>query len=467
MAPTEPGSTRARWLLVAVAAATMGAAGTYQFVWSSLSGAIAGRVPASETALGTVFTLFVVAQALVQLPAGSVRDRYGPRGLLPVAGVLLFVGFAGTALAGTLPAVAASYAAGGLGSGIAYTVAVNTPVKWFGADERRGLATGLVTMAYGGVSVVAIPLVRAGLDGAFESTLLALGGVLGAVGVLAAVVLRDPGGERPPDGDGDPPDAGSEAGVAADADDDGDADSDADPDPGPADDAIDDPDGAVGAGEPAVGWRGAVRTWQFWTLFGVMLGVNGVGLMLIGQSVGLAGGLGLSAATATTAASVVAAADGAGILVVGGLSDRFGDERTLAASLVCAGVSLAAAVLLGGAGLGVAFVVLVGAAAFFRSPAFSIVPTIVGRYYGSARSSENYAAIYLAKIPGGVVGGTVAASLVAALGWSTAFLLGAVLLGLTGVATRLLRPVEIPPADSPPSTRADTSGRQSTAGEQK
>lgn len=423
-------STRSRWLLVAVAAGAMGAAGTYQFVWSSLSGAVAGRVPASETALGTVFTLFVVAQTLVQLPAGSIRDRYGPRRLLPVASVLLFGGFAGTALAASLPVVAASYAVGGLGSGIAYTVAVNTPVKWFGADERRGLATGVVTMAYGGVSVVAIPLVRRGLGVSFETTLLALGGVLGAVGLLAAAVLRDP---ETVEADG-----GSEPGDAS--------------DPSP------DRQGRGGEGDAtAVGWRAAVRTWQFWALYGVMLAVNGVGLMVIGQSVGLATGLGLSAATATTAASIVAAADGAGILVIGGLSDRFGDERTLGASLVCSGGALAVAVLLGESGLGPAFVALLGAASFFRSPAFSVVPAIVGRYYGAARSSENYAAVYTAKVPGGVVGGTATAALVAAVGWSRAFYVGAVLLALAGVVAWLLRPVDID--DRRPDAATDDAGR--------
>jgi OFA family oxalate/formate antiporter-like MFS transporter len=392
----------------------MGAAGTYQFLWSSLSGVVATRVPASETALGTVFTAFVVTQTLVQLPAGGIRDRYGPRRLLPVAGVCLFAGFAGVGLAPSLPVVGAAYAVGGVGSGIAYTVAVNTPVKWFGPDDRRGLATGAVTMSYAAVSVVAIPLVGVRLASSFTRTLVAFGALLGAVGLLAGLVLRDP---EPGNGKGDDRDA--DHGSA----------SDGDADPG---------DGA----DDAVGWRTTIRTWQFWVLYAVMLLVNGVGLMMIGQSVGLANGLGLSAATATTAASVVAAADGAGILVVGGVSDRFGGARTLAVSLVCSGAALATAVLVGGAGAGLAFVVALGGAAFFRSPAFAIVPTLVGSYYGVARSSENYAAVYTSKAFGGVVGGTVAAALVAAVGWTTAFLAGAALLGLSGVLAGLLRPVD-------------------------
>jgi OFA family oxalate/formate antiporter-like MFS transporter len=409
-------STR-RWLFVALGAAVMGGAGTYQFVWSSLSAAVGARIPASQTALGTVFTLFVVAQTLVQLPAGSIRDRYGPRKLLVAAAALMFAGYAGLGVAPTLPVVYASYAIGGLGAGIAYTVAVNTPVKWF--DEYRGLATGIVSMAYGGVSFVVIPLVRGAIDAAFTRTLLLLGVAVGIVGLFAAGLLRDPSvGPSSP-----------ESSTTTDC---------SETAPSETDNSLRGSDDA----DDAVGWRTAARTWQFWVFYGVMVVVNGVGLMLIGQSVGFTTGLGLSPATATTVASIIALADGGGLLVLAGLSDRIGEERTAGASLVLCGVALAGAVASGARGYGSLFVVFVGAAAFFRSPVFAIFPSLVGRYYGEARSSENYAAIYTAKVPGGVFGGTVTGALIAMLGWSTAFYIGAVLVVGAGIGALSLRPVQ-------------------------
>jgi OFA family oxalate/formate antiporter-like MFS transporter len=421
-------STR-RWLFVALGAAVMGGAGTYQFVWSSLSAAVGARIPASQTALGTVFTLFVVAQTLVQLPAGSIRDRYGPRKLLFAAAALMFAGYAGLGVAPTLPVVYASYAIGGLGAGIAYTVAVNTPVKWF--DEYRGLATGIVSMAYGGVSFVVIPLVRGAIDAAFTRTLLLLGIAVGIVGLFAAGLLRDPSVGPSSPGSSTSTDS-SEA-----------ATSEADPTEADATETrpTDSRGGSDGA-DDAVGWRTAARTWQFWVFYGVMVVVNGVGLMLIGQSVGFTNGLGLSSATATTVASVIALADGGGLLVLAGLSDRIGEERTAGVSLVLCGVSLAGAVASGARGYASLFVVFVGAAAFFRSPVFAIFPSLVGRYYGEARSSENYAAIYTAKVPGGVFGGTVTGVLIAMVGWSTAFYIGAVLVVGAGIGALSLRPVQ-------------------------
>ncbi|WP_380676262.1 MFS transporter [Salinigranum sp. GCM10025319] len=395
-------STR-RWLLVGVAALGMGLAGTYQFVWSSLSGAVGARFPATSGAeLGTVFTLFAISQTLAQFPAGRVRDRYGPRNVLLVAAVCLFCGYAGVGLAPSFPLVAVAYTLGGVGAGITYTVAVNTPVKWIPEDGRRGLGTGLVTMAYSGTSVLFIPLLRGSLDDAFTTTLLALGGVAGVGGLLGAWLIRDPDRvARTTDGGADEVDPDGNASAGDGADTDSDADSAATPE--------------------GVGWRTAISTWQFWVLYGVFAAVNGVGLMLVGQSIGYTTALGLSESVATTVASAIALADGAGVLVVSGLSDRFGGERTVGASLVVCGCALAGSVVVGSQGLAVPFVVLVAATAFFRSPAFGIFPTLVAEYYGTARSSENYAAVYSAKIPASVGGGTVAGALVVTIGWSRSF----------------------------------------------
>jgi len=415
-----------RWLLVGVAAVVMGVSGTYQFVWSSLSGAVGARFPAtSPAALGTVFTLFVVAQTLAQFPAGRVRDRYGPRDVLLVAAVLLAVGYAGIGLAGSFSVVAVAYTLGGVGSGVTYTVAVNTPVKWVPESGRRGLATGLVTMAYSGTSVLFIPVLRGSLDDSFTAALLVLGGVVGVGGLLGAWSLRDPSGVATDGGPDRDTDTGNDGTAATE----------------------DTPAGARASPVtgPEVGWRTAIRTWQFWVLYGVLTAVSGVGLMLVGQSVGFTTGLGLSAATATTVASAVALGDAAGVLVVSALSDRLGGERTVGVSLVLCGCALAASVAAGSRGLEALFVVLVAAAAFFRSPVFGIFPTLVADYYGTARSSENYATLYTAKLPGGVVGGTVTGALIATLGWSRSFVLGGGVLVLAGLAALSLRPVSVRP----------------------
>jgi OFA family oxalate/formate antiporter-like MFS transporter len=397
-----------RWWLVVAGVLVMGAAGTYQFVWSSVRGAVGAQVGAGEATLGTLFTLLIAGQTLAQFPAGWVRDRYGPRLPLVAGAVLLAAGYAGLAVAGSPLGAGLAVVAGGCGAGVAYTVAVNTPVKWF--DRRRGLATGLVTMAYGGFSVLLIPAVQTGALGGVVRTLLALAAVVGVAGAVGVAVLRDPRPGNATGGDDAP--SGEQA------------------------------DGGAPGEPPGYGWREAARTWQFWALYAAFAVINGVGLMLIGTSVAFAEALGFPTAAATATASVVALADSGGVLAGGLAADRIGETRTVGGSLLLSGAGVAGAVALGGTGATLAFVAVVGTAAFFRSPVFAAFPSLVARYYGRARSSENYAALYSAKVPGAVFGGTVTSLLIARLGWERSFLLGALLLGLAGLLVLAVRPVE-------------------------
>ncbi|MFB6165935.1 MAG: MFS transporter [Haloarculaceae archaeon] len=415
-----------RWHYVVAAAAAMGVAGTYQFVWSSIRLELGARLVASEASLGTVFTVFVVAQTLSQFPAGRFRDRNGPRLPMAVGALLLAVGYGGTAVATEIWQVYVAYAVGGVGAGAVYTVAVNTPIKWF--TDRRGLATGVVTMAYGGVSVLFIPVVRGGLAADFTATLLATAAVTTGVALVAAIVLRDP--ER--ESDGETATTPSTADGTNDGTD------------GPEEDETNSPEtnGADIADEGGHTWRETIRTWQFWVLYALMVVVHAVGLMIIGKAVDFADQFGLPAAVVTAAASVLALSDSLGIVVIGGLSDRLGRERTVAATVTISGVAIAATVWAGNAGRGLLFVGLLGAAAFFRSPVFSVLPALVGDYYGRAHSSQNNALLYTAKVWGGIGGGVAASLLISAVGWSTAFLIGAAAMSGVGLFTLSLRPVE-------------------------
>jgi OFA family oxalate/formate antiporter-like MFS transporter len=424
----RPDFRPSRWWLLVVAAVGMGAAGTYQFSWSSIRVPLGASVGVGETALGTVFTLFVIFQTVSQFPAGWVRDRYGPRPPLAAGGILMAAGYAGTAVAPNAGVLYVAYALGGVGSGSVYTVMINTPVKWF--DDRRGLATGVTASSYAGMSFVFVLLIRGRIDADFVGTLLGLAAAVGFLALVGVPFIRDPG-----DGEG----AGAEENP-------GDGPDDADPDPPPETDGSSDPppdgSGGIRTAGAEYTWRETIRTWQFWLLYAVFVIVNGVGLMIIGKVVAYAEAMTLPAAAATGAASLVALSDGAGVAVGGTLSDRIGRERTVVLSLVVCGASLAGVTLVANEGLGTPFIALIAAAAFFRSPIFSVFPSLVGDYYGTTHSSENYALLYSAKLWGGVVGGTVTSGLIVNIGWNPTFQLGAGLLVVAGLATTFLRPVQ-------------------------
>jgi MFS transporter, OFA family, oxalate/formate antiporter len=401
-----------RWVYVAAAVLTVGTAGIYQFSWPAIRGALDTQASASGTVLGAVFSVMIVAETLTAFPAGWVRDRYGPHVPFLVAAPLLFCGFVGAAFDPTLPALFLWFALGGGGMGIVYDIAINTPSRWF--VSRRGMATGAVSTSFSVTSFLLIPFIERSVAADFSTTFVALGVAAAATSLVAALVIRDP----------------EEGGSTVDS---SDGSSNGSSDDSPTDSATGSPENG-----PDVTWRTMVRTRRFWLLYVVFAVANGVGLMLIEKVAVYATELGFSATAATFAASLVALGQASGVLVIGTVSDRLGRVRSLGGSLVCCAVALTAFVAVGGLDAQWAFVAFAGISMFFRSPSFSILPGLVGEYYGEGYSSENYAVMLTAKLWGGIYGGLGTSLLVGEIGWSPTFLLGAGLAFVAGVVTLLL-----------------------------
>ena len=400
-----------RWWQIAAAAIMMALVSPYQYVWSSLEGPLAAELDASLSALGFVFTAYVVIMALVQFPAGWWRDRHGPRVVTLIAGVLAGGGYIGLAFATELWQVYLAYGLGAAGVGMVYTVAVNTAVKWF--PDKRGLTTGIGTMAFAAGSAAFVPFIRYMIAGDALVTGLWSMGLLIAVGILVGTaVLKDP-----------PHDWAIEDGSSTEN-----ADADAE--------AV-----ADGGGDRRhYTWREMVRTWQFWVMYFMFFAVSAAGLMITARTILYAEALDLTAATATIAATLLPVGSAGGRLIVGGLSDRFDRELTMAISFVLCGVATLAIVAFGSLGSGIGYITAVAIAVFFWSSQFSLFPSLVGDYYGSRYSSANYSLVYSGKMWGGVFGGGVVGWLVVIIGWDATFIVGGVLALAAGAVGFLLRP---------------------------
>ena len=296
------------------------------------------------------------------------------------------------------------YSLGAVGVGIVYTVAVNTAVKWF--PDRTGLTTGLGTMAFAAGSALAVPYVRANATvESYPAVLRNVGLVILVVLLAGSVVLRDP-----PEEWLDPTD--DEAGVAA---------------------------SLRGA---AYTTREMFATWQFWLLYAMFVATAGADLVVIANVVTFAEELGFTDLITTVAATLLPLAAGGSRLVLGGVTDRLGRKPVMAASFLLAGLFRFGLVAAGRADRPVAFVALVLLAMFFSSPLYVYFPALLSNYYGSEFSSSNYAVLYTAKVGGGVVAGTVAGYLAAAVGWGPTFALGGALAAGAGLAALALRPPE-------------------------
>lgn len=391
-----------RWWLIVTAAVIMAAVSPYQYFWTTIQTPLARELGIPLPQLGVVFSLFVMFQAITQFPAGWWRDRHGPRLLLVIAGILAGGGYIAITYVRNVWELYLAYSIGAIGVGIIYTVAINTALKWF--PDRRGLATGVGVLAYAGGSTVFIPYVRAHATvGEYEHILIWTGLIIGASVLLSAVLLRDPPAEwrqKHPSGQ-------------------------------PAEEQ--------NANEQAYTWRSMLRTWQFWALYAIFVGVSGAGLALTAKVVAFATYLDLSTQAATLSATVLPAATGLGLVFLGDVSDRLNRQYTMAGSFILSGLGFICLVWVGQIGINWGYTAMVILTIFFWGPLFTLSPSLIGDYYGEQHSSANYALLYTGKMGGGILGGVGASWLVTMTSWETMFLLCGGVMILSGLAAISLR----------------------------
>src|SRR5262245_46669410 len=161
------GSNYNRWLIPPAALAihlSIGQAYAFSVFNLPLAQSIGIAAPAPAdwklTQLGWIFTLAIVFLGLSAATFGRWLDRVGPRTSGLVAAACWSSGFLISALgvkSHQLWLLLIGYGViGGTGLGLGYITPVSTLVRWF--PDRRGMATGLAIMGFGGGAMIAAPL---------------------------------------------------------------------------------------------------------------------------------------------------------------------------------------------------------------------------------------------------------------------------------------------------------------------
>lgn len=130
------------------------------YAWSTFNRPIQALFPDAPWWFSPPYTTFTTALALLGLSAafgGPWVERRGPRVAATAAalffGTGLLVGGAGLALRQNLLVFLGLGITCGIGCGLGYISPVSTLVKWF--PDRRGMATGMAIMGFGGGAFVA------------------------------------------------------------------------------------------------------------------------------------------------------------------------------------------------------------------------------------------------------------------------------------------------------------------------
>lgn len=189
---------RSRWTIPPAAVAIHLCVGSV-YAWSVFNKPIEALHPAWPR--GAAAYTFSIAIAMLGLSAafgGTWLERHGPRRAATVAACLfgggLMLGGLGVWL-GSIWLLFLGYGVvGGAGLGLAYVSPVSALIKWF--PDRRGLATGMAVLGFGGGALIAAPL-KERMIAAYgvSTTLVALGASYLVIMLVAARAL-----DRPPPG---------------------------------------------------------------------------------------------------------------------------------------------------------------------------------------------------------------------------------------------------------------------------
>ena len=374
-----------RYIVFVAAFLGMAVISPFEYAWSSMSGHIGGLYHWSHEQIGWMFTLFVIFESVGTLPGGLLRDKFGPRWITVIGGLLAGLGIFATALGPDYAFVLTLWCIGSFFAGFVYNSAVTTANKWF--PDRRGLIAGLIAGAFSWGSLPFIFPIRAipktAPDAVFCHVIYIMAGLIAAVTVVTALFMKDPpAGWRPP-------------GWV------------------PASKAVARPSlHQFTLGE-------AIGTWQMWALIVSFILISSAGLAGVSKIVRYSNSFGFAATAATAAAGGITIANGFGRVVLGALSERIGRENAMIGSYILTGIFLFLTILAGAIHSDAMFVTTAILAIFFWGPLFSLFPAIIGHYYGELAAGSNYGVLYaVAKGSGGVYGGVLSALLIAHYGFS-------------------------------------------------
>jgi MFS transporter, OFA family, oxalate/formate antiporter len=373
-----------RWTQLLLGLVVMMAVSSPQYVWTLFVKPFQTATGAGPATIQITFSVLIVVQTLFSPAQGWLVDRFGPKALVAVGAALTGLGWVLSAYVDSIWMLFLSYGVlCGVGTGIVYVGVIGLVARWF--PDQRGFAIGIVAAGYGmGAMLTTFPISSTLTSSGAPRTLVVFGLILGGIGVLAALGLREP---RP-----------GEISVPA----------------------------ATRTHGEDVAPANMLKTPIFWLMFVMMTMMSTGGLMVtsnfanFARDFGVADVLVLGLAALPFALTVDRLLNGFTRPFFGWVSDRIGRENTMGLAFGLEG--LAILLLLRFSGDAPAFIVLSGLVFFGWGEIFSLFPSTLTDTFGSRHATTNYGFLYIAQGVGSILGGPVAASMRVATGsWTPVF----------------------------------------------
>jgi MFS family permease len=384
---------------VTIAAVLLNLASGFIYAWSVYAAALIQELGFTKTQAMLPYTVALAMLAVMMVPGGKLFDKYGPRVVATVGGILMIVGMALTSMQTTIPGFVVCFGVMvGAASGIAYGVTIPSAVKWF-PPAKRGLVSGLVVAGVGLAAAYAAPLAQVIINAVgVKQTFLIVGIVFGGLVVLFAQFLAvPPAGYVPP---GTPATA---AGTVS----------------------------TKNEFSPSE-MMGTIQFWQIWLMycFGAI-----AGLMVIGH-IAIIANIQAQLMWGFALVAILAVFNSAGRVVGGFLSDRIGRDWTLMLMFALQAANMLffryytdmTSLTVGVCITGLAYGSLLG-----------IFPALTYDFFGLKNSGANYGLVFTAFGAAGIIGPLMAGKIVDVTGsYSYAYIAAAVILAAAAVMVKFL-----------------------------
>lgn len=359
-----PVSALTPWIQLVAGVVCMAMIANLQYGWTIFVDPINAKHHWGRAAIQWTFTAFIALETWLVPFEAYLADRFGPRLLVMIGGVMIGFSWIMFSWANTLTVLYAGGMIGGVGTGLVYGTCIGNALKWF--QGRRGLAAGVTAAGFGaGAALTILPLMHSLSSSGYEATFFRFGLIQGIVVVIAALALKKPTGR-----------ASARAANAR----------------LPQTKANRTPFETLKSG-------------IFWLMYIDFVLVAASGLMATAQLAPIATGFGIAKSPVTllgfTAPALLFALslnnlmNGASRPFFGWVSDWLGREMTMFLTFLAEGIGILYLDRYGSNP--VYFVILAGLVFFAWGNIFSIFPALTSDQFGNKYATTNYALLYTAK----------------------------------------------------------------------
>ncbi|MGE5617047.1 MAG: oxalate/formate MFS antiporter, partial [Bacillota bacterium] len=180
-----------RWVQLIIGIVCMAMIANLQYGWTLFVNPLDAKYHWGRAAIQVAFTIFVLTETWLVPIEGYLVDRFGPRPVVLVGGIMVGIAWVMNAYADSLAVLYIAAAIGGIGAGAVYGTCVGNALKWF--PDRRGLAAGLTAAGFGmGSALTVIPIQAVIKSTGYESAFLYFGLGQGIIVFVLSFFLAAP-----------------------------------------------------------------------------------------------------------------------------------------------------------------------------------------------------------------------------------------------------------------------------------